>query len=117
MSRLPPLYYGRLFDKAMLMMHLTGKQKRFLRGLGNAVKSTIMVGKAGVTDNTVLSVRQAFNTKELVKVKLQDGCPDSREEAAGKITDGTGASLVQILGHTLLFFKRDHQHPKIELPD
>lgn len=97
-------------------MELTGKQKRYLQALGNGIKPIVSIGKSGVTDNTFLSVRNAFNTKELIKVKIQEGCEESKEEVAAKIERGTEAVLVQIIGKTLLFFKSDRENPKIELP-
>lgn len=97
-------------------MVLTGKQKRFLQALGNSIKPTVSIGKSGVSDNTYLSVKNAFNTKELIKVKIQDGCEDLKEDVAQKIVVGTNAVLVQIMGKTLLFFKPHRDHPKIELP-
>lgn len=97
-------------------MELTGKQKKFLQALGNSIKPTVSVGKSGVSDNTFLSVNNAFNTKELIKVKIQDGCEDIKEDVALKIERGTNAVLVQIIGKTLLFFKPHRDNPKIELP-
>ncbi|MBL7996952.1 ribosome assembly RNA-binding protein YhbY [bacterium] len=97
-------------------MELSGKQKKYLQGLGNSIKSTVSVGKSGVSDNTFLSVNNAFNTKELIKVKIQDGCDDIKEDVALKIERGTNAVLVQIIGKTLLFFKPHRDNPKIELP-
>jgi RNA-binding protein len=97
-------------------LELNGKQKRFLRSLGNKIKSTVSIGKMGVTDNTCLSISNAFNTGELVKVKIQDGCEETKENVAEAVEEGTGAVLVQILGNTLLLYKRNHEKPKINLP-
>lgn len=99
------------------MTELTGKQKRYLRALGVQIKPTISVGKAGVTENTYLSVNNGFNTKELLKIKIQDGCELERDEVAGLLTKRTGSLLVQIIGNTLLLYKRDRQNPKLHLPD
>ncbi|MBL7960280.1 ribosome assembly RNA-binding protein YhbY [bacterium] len=97
-------------------MELTGKQKKYLQGIGNSIKSTVSVGKSGVSDNTFVSVNNAFNTKELIKIKIQDGCEEIKEDVAMKIERGTNAVLVQIIGRTLLFFKPNRDNPKIELP-
>ncbi len=97
-------------------MELTGKQKRFLRSLGNGVKSTVSIGKMGVTEHTYLSISNAFHTHELVKVKIQDGCMEAKEDVGESVAKGTGAVLVQILGNTLLLYKRNDEKPKINLP-
>ena len=41
------------------MAELTGKQRRYLRGLGVSVKPTVFVGTAGITDPLLASVRDA----------------------------------------------------------
>ncbi|MCK6541848.1 ribosome assembly RNA-binding protein YhbY [bacterium] len=99
------------------MSELTGKQKRFLRGLGNAIKATISVGKSGITDNTYLSVNNGFNTKELIKVKVQDGCDLDKKEVAEMISEGTQSQIVQIIGNNILLYKCHHEKPIITLPD
>ncbi len=99
-----------------MILELTGKQKRFLQALGNSIKPIISVGKSGVTDNTLVSVKNAFNTKELIKIKIQDGCEEDKEDVAVKIHRGAEAALVQIIGRTVLLYKPNKDHPKIELP-
>ncbi|WP_235269768.1 YhbY family RNA-binding protein [Geoalkalibacter subterraneus] len=54
---------------------LTGKQARYLRSLGHHLEAVIMVGKDGVTDNLVESTDESLVAHELVKIKLQRGCP------------------------------------------
>ena len=99
-----------------MILELTGKQKRFLQALGNSIKPVISVGKSGVTDNTLVSVKNAFNTKELIKIKIQDGCEELKEDVAAKIHKGTEAVLVQIIGKTILLYKPNKDNPNIELP-
>jgi RNA-binding protein len=97
-------------------LEFNGKQKRFLQALGQNLKPIISVGKSGVTDNTLVSVNNAFNTKELIKVKIQDGCEESKEDVTQKIQRGTSAGVVQIIGRTILLYKPHKDNPKIELP-
>ncbi len=99
-----------------MVSELTGKQKRYLQALGQSIKPIVSVGKSGVTDNTLVSVNNAFNTRELVKIKIQDGCEELKEDVAQKIRDGSKAVLVQIIGRTLLLYKPFKEDPKIELP-
>ncbi|GEM_PF-368161 len=106
----------RIFTGRYNLEALNGKQRRYLSSLANSIKATVMIGKNGLTDNTLLSIRNAFNTQELVKIKIQDGCPDETETMVSKIEAGTEAQLVQILGHTLLFYRRDRDHPRLQLP-
>ncbi|NOX38395.1 MAG: ribosome assembly RNA-binding protein YhbY [Calditrichaeota bacterium] len=84
---------------------LTGKQKRALRARGNRLKPELWIGKEGISDGTIQTLENSFNTKELVKVKLQENCPLSRHQVAEILCQRTGAELVQILGNTILLFR------------
>jgi RNA-binding protein len=84
---------------------LTGKEKRALRAEGSLLKPEVWIGKEGVTSGSITNIENTFNTKELVKIKLQDSCPSDKKEVVEIICKKTDAELVQILGRTLLFYK------------
>jgi len=98
------------------METLTGKQKRFLRGLGNRLKATVYIGQKGITESAISALIEAFNNNELVKVKIQDGYSGSKTELAEILAEKASVSLVQILGNTLLFYSPDMDEPKVKLP-
>jgi RNA-binding protein len=84
---------------------LTGKEKRALRAEGNLLKPEVWIGKEGLTSGTITNIENTFNTKELVKIKIHEGCPLDKKEVGEIISDGTGAELVQTIGRTLLFYR------------
>ncbi len=84
---------------------LTGKQKRALRARGNRLRCELWIGKDGISDGTLASLNNSFNTKELVKVKLQESCPLEKREAADILTRKAHAQLIQILGNTVLLYR------------
>lgn len=86
-------------------MPLTGKQRRQLRALGHHLEPVVIVGASGVTDGVIAAVQQALHDHELIKVKINEG-PETRQEAAQKLAEGTGAELAQLLGRTALLFKK-----------
>jgi RNA-binding protein len=95
---------------------LTGKQRRFLRGLGNPLRATVYVGKEGITAGILGSIEDAFNTGELIKIRVERNCPLDRRETGRQLADRTGASLVQILGQTVLLCRPDPEQPRLRLP-
>jgi len=97
------------------MQHLTGKQVRFLRGLGHHLLPVVMVGKEGITGPVLASTEEALAAHELIKVKLQEGCLLDRHEAASLLAEKTGAGIAQVLGKTILLF-RQGEKPRITLP-
>lgn len=98
------------------MSELTGKDRRALRALGNALKPVIFIGKDGVTEAVLAAVDDAHRGQELIKAKVLDTCPLDRREAAAALDAASASSVVQILGRTLLLYRRDPEHPRILLP-
>ena len=95
---------------------LRGKQRRFLRGLGVGMKPTLHVGKDGVTDAVLAAVEHEVVDRELIKVRLLETIEGDRKEIARDLAERTGTELVQVLGRTLLLWRRNPEEPKIELP-
>lgn len=95
---------------------LTGKQRRHLRALGHHLDALVQIGKGGVGDNIAGAVDQALVDHELVKVKLGRECPDSPEACAEALSTALKAHVAQVLGGTILLYRRHPEHPKIKLP-
>lgn len=96
-------------------MKLTGKQNRYLRGLGHHLKPFVFVGKEEVNQAVIAATEEALNSHELIKVKLQDGCLSDRKEVASELAEATGAAIAQILGKNILLYRTSKEH-KITLP-
>lgn len=84
---------------------LTGKQARFLRGLGHALRPAVMIGRQEITETTIAALDASLAAHELVKVKIQEGCLLDRHEAAEQLAAATGAAVAQVLGKTILFYR------------
>jgi RNA-binding protein len=97
------------------MQKLTGKQVRHLRGLGHHLHPVVMIGKEEVSESLIRSVEEALDAHELIKIKLQEGALTDRKEAAEILAERTGAAVIQILGKTILLFRRSPAE-KIEMP-
>ena len=100
----------------MLRNSLTGKQKSFLRGLGQKLEPVVMVGKEGVTPTVVQAAREAVKKRELIKVRVLQNCMDEPEDAIKVLAERADVNLVQIIGRNGLFDKRNFEKTKIELP-
>jgi RNA-binding protein len=94
---------------------LTGKQKRYLRGLGHELKPVIMVGKNEMNEALTAETDAALASHELIKVKILESCTMDRHEVAESLAKACGADVAQVLGRTLLLYRRSDDG-KIELP-
>ncbi len=96
-------------------MKLTGKQVRFLRGLGHHLKPVVMIGKEEINAAVLSATDEALAVHELIKVKLQEGCLSDRKDVADELAKATNSAIAQILGKSILLF-RASEEAKIKLP-
>jgi len=96
-------------------MKLSGKQVRFLRGLGHHLQPTVMIGKEEITPQLINATNEALGVHELIKVRLQEGCLLDRKEAATELADATSSQIAQVLGKTFLLYRKAEE-PSIKLP-
>ena len=97
-------------------MSLSGKQRRHLRSLGHHLEPLVKIGKAGLEDGVLAALEQALLDHELVKVRIGQGSPVKRDDAAEVLAKGTGAEVAQILGKSLLLYRPHPESPTIRLP-
>nr|WP_318539028.1 ribosome assembly RNA-binding protein YhbY [Terribacillus saccharophilus] len=95
---------------------LTGKQKRYLRAQAHHLKPIFQVGKIGVNDNMLVQIGEALEKRELIKVSLLQNCLDEKEDVAAEIEEGIGASIVQIIGSTIILYRESEDNKQIKLP-
>lgn len=84
---------------------LTGKQKRQMRAQANQMKAGVMIGKEGLSSRVKVFIDEAFNNKDLVKVKILENCTDNRKIMADKLNQLPKTEVVQILGRTILLYR------------
>ena len=93
---------------------LTGKQRSFLKSLGQTLKPIILIGQKGISEGVIENFKAALLAHELVKVKVHDA--DEAEATAEALHEAANAQLAQHIGKTLLFFKAHPKKPDIVLP-
>jgi len=85
---------------------LTPGHRAELRSAAHSLKPIFQIGKEGVTDRAVEAVREAFNSREILKVKVLDSAPaDARTAAETLASSIEGAHLVQVIGRTVVLFR------------
>jgi RNA-binding protein len=99
------------------LAELTSKQRAFLRSLAHPLKPILQIGKEGVTDEVASSAVEAFQNRELLKVKVLESAPLSAREAASELSERVdGAHVVQVIGRTVALYRRHPENPEIRLP-
>ena len=100
----------------MIRNSLTGKQKSFLRSMGQALEPVVMIGQEGVTPTVVQSARDVIKKRELIKVRVLQNCLAEPEDVIRMLAERVDSNLVQIIGRNGLLYKKNFEKTKIELP-
>ena len=74
------------------------------------------VGKAGLDDGIIAAVNQALTDHELIKLKIGEAAGLDRHEAAEALATKTKSQVAQVLGYTVLLYRKHPQKPVIVLP-
>jgi RNA-binding protein len=97
-------------------MPLTGKQRRFLRSEAHALEPIIMVGKEGLTPTVLDAVRDGLLAHELIKVRVLENAPVTRQEVSERLPSMVRAELAGLVGRVVILYKRHPQEARIVLP-
>jgi len=95
---------------------LTGKQKRFLRSLGNEMEPILFVGKEEVTKNVIKQADEVLEAREFIKGRVLQNCADHPKNIASGLAEAVQAELVQVIGRNFLLYRPSKEKPQIELP-
>ena len=95
---------------------LNGKQKRYLRALAHDKKPIVQLGKEGLTAAVCSQIDASLETHELIKVKVGTADGDDLEAMGREIEQKTRSQLCQVIGKTMLFYRRRAKNATIVLP-
>lgn len=97
-------------------MTLNSRQRSRLRSLAHHLKPIAQIGKEGITQASMSALQEAFNTRELLKVRVQEAAPLSAREAGALLAERIeGAEHVQTIGRTVVLYRRHPEKPEIEV--
>jgi RNA-binding protein len=86
-------------------MSLTGEQLRKLKARAQRTKPSIQIGKDGLTQGQLERISHELAHHELIKVKFNDH-KAQKAELSQEIAAKTGATQVDLIGNTLVIYKR-----------
>lgn len=96
---------------------LTSSQRAHLRSLAHDQDPLIHVGKEGLTEAVEQAIAEAFNTRELVTIRVLDNAPQDVRALAEAVADGLDdVQVVRTIGGTALLYRPHPDEPKITLP-
>lgn len=88
--------------------------RKALRAAGHHLSPVVQIGKDGVTPGVLQQLDEALLAHELVKVKVGSESPEDRFEAAARVAAGPGVLVAQVLGRTMLVYRKHPRAPRFE---
>ena len=84
---------------------LTSKERAQLRAQANALDTTLMVGKGGVTEMVISEAETQLTARELIKGKVLEGAFMTPREVSDAICEATGADGVAVIGTKFVIYR------------
>ena len=97
---------------------ITGKQRSYLRKLAQELDPVVYIGKADMTENVLKEMDDLLKSRELIKVKLQEGSMLDPKAAANDAAEILGAEFMQAIGRRFVLYRQaeDPEKRTIVLP-
>lgn len=84
---------------------LTSKQRSELRAQSNGLDTTLIIGKDGVTENTIAEADRQLTARELIKCRVLENAMLSPREASDAICEATGAEGIAVVGSKFVLYR------------
>ncbi len=94
---------------------LTTKQKVYLRSLAQTEKPIFQIGKDGLSENLIETVKNGIRKRELIKISVLKNSDEDLRELAFDLARLSGSEVVQVIGRQIVLYKRAKE-PRILLP-
>lgn len=89
---------------------LTGKQRSYLKSLANTLKSTVIIGKNGLTENVFKQMDDQLTANELIKITVLDTNELSANEMVQDLLEDLNAEFVSQLGSKIVLYRESEDH-------
>lgn len=97
---------------------MNSKQRAHLRSLAHRLDPIVHIGKEGVTDAAIQTLQEAFENRELLKVKVLEAAPGDARATADAITERLrDVHVAQVIGRVIVLYREHPEKPEIRLPE
>ncbi|MDH5798875.1 MAG: ribosome assembly RNA-binding protein YhbY [Paracoccaceae bacterium] len=97
------------------MLSLTVSERLALKGRAQALKPTVMIGNAGLTESVLKEITQTLKLHELIKIKVLSDDRTQRETILEAVCKQVDAAPVQHIGKMLVIYRPNPEAHEIKL--
>jgi RNA-binding protein len=84
---------------------LTSKQRKILEAKANLIAPIFQIGKSGITENFIVSVKDALKSRELIKINVLKNSQADAKELISELAELTDAEPVAARGGKIILYK------------
>ena len=97
------------------MLTLTVSERLALKARAHALKPTVMIGNAGLTESVLKEIAQTLKIHELIKIRALSDDRAQREAIQEAICTQLDAAPVQHIGKMLVIYQPNPEAQQIEI--
>ena len=94
---------------------LSSGDKKALKSIANTLETKYQLGKSGITDTSVDMFDKALTAHELIKIDVMKNVTTEIMELALDLSSKLKAEVVNVIGRTILLYRKNPKNPKIKL--
>jgi RNA-binding protein len=84
---------------------LTSKQRKLLEAKANLITPIFQIGKSGITENFIVSVKDALKSRELIKISVLKNSQADAKELIAELAEAADAEPVAARGGKIILYK------------
>ncbi len=92
----------------------TSKERSNLRSMAQTIQPVTQVGKGGISENLIISLSEALEARELIKVSVLNNNDDDPKDIAVELATALKAEVVAVTGKKIVLYrkssKKDFKH-------
>ena len=85
---------------------LTSKERAYLRGLASKLDAVVQIGHKEVSDNMLLQIDGALETRELIKMSILQNSDADAKILAAEIAGILEADVVSVIGRKIVLYRK-----------
>ena len=92
----------------------TSKERSNLRSMAQTIQPITQIGKGGISENLIVSLSEALEARELIKVSVLNNNDDDPKDIAAELEHLLNAQTVAVTGKKIVLYrkssKKDFKH-------
>ena len=85
---------------------ITSAQRAKLRSMASDMSPIIQIGKGGLNDNLIVTVNDALEARELIKISVLETADCTPHEGADALSEILKANVVGVIGRKIILYRR-----------